>query len=1032
MRTIITYFADRSFIVNLISLSLIVFGLISATFLKRDLIPAYESKIVTIQADLIGASALDIEKFVTFPIEEAIKSIPAIDSIESTSKPNFARINIHVKYQESDMNTLIETIRARIDAIKDLNTDSAITINQQKTTSVQFLDVVVLNADPKKNEHRRWIDAISEGLSQIHGIVQVNSHLPNRDIYIHFDQKNIDRYGISVSHVRNKIYEYFQFLPVTEFKYNESHFAVKIEKELDNLDKIGLIPLKVLRSGKTIYVKDLAEIRYALKEVDTVDLQNGEPSLSIELHKDIGSDTIVLGEAVKKSLDEFNKKLPKPLSVEVSFDGTYFIKKQLSVLLNNGITGFFIVLLTLMLFVGFRLSIITALSVPIAYLGTLAAFFYLDISIDLISVVGLILILGILVDDSILVSEKYTCKLEEGLPPREAAIGAATELISPVTGTVLTTMIAFSPILFLKHEIANILYAIPVIIILALCISWFECFFILPNHLMHFAKTVKPSKFNLSAKLELIYSKVIKFLLKIRYLFLPLVAAFLGFTLYIAANKLKNNFNLSISRELVRVSVALKKSDSLEETSEKLAPLHKFLIDFTEKSHELSKIDTQIGSIVDGFQRKKGFRYANMHMFVDLKYDNPREIAQRIEKDINEKIATFKTDDFETLIAKKSLGDGSSKKDTVTVNISGGDSLSFEEVQEKIFQAIKDLDGIEKIYVDDNRYMNSWRFKINKIALEQYKIPLTDFTAQLKQAFGPKDLTTVRMKGEQVTIYTQIGHKNIPTYKDIHALEIIPASGIPIPIKTLGEWKEVKTLNSIEHKNLLRRFKIDVAFNAEKTKIEDIKKKIDVALGPLNLEYPSYNFTVEEADTQSKESKEWALKVLLMCISLILIVLAFTLGSITQTLIVGAAIPFGLVGVIWALYAHDIELGLMVMIGLVGMAGVAVNDSLIMVYNVNSRRKKGILDREDIILGSTERLKSIVMTTITTLGGVFPMAYGIGGESGFTQPLGFSIGWGLLTATSFILLCVPLMLQMREDIFVSLPRRVSSFIKSKS
>lgn len=1026
MKKIIDFFVERSFVVNMISLFIFIVGILAFTEMRRDLIPSFKFKVISIRAALIGASAVDIEKHVTFPIEESIKNLSGIKEVTSYSRSSSSYVKIKFDPSFEEIQEAVENIKSRIDSIKS-NLPSGmepISVTREKVDSVRILGIGVTGVNQKNDSDRVWVKSFEEKLVKVPGVIAVDNYMKKRRIYIKFDNNSIVRHKISIPHVRSKIYDFLRFTPIGNIEKGDKIVSIELKKDINNLKSIANLPILSNMSGNVVLLKDIAKIEYKFPKSESVYLLNGKDFIYMSIHKDMNSDAIDVRDNVVEIIDEYNEKFPNDINARLINNGPSFIEKQLDVLKSNGLVGIVLVCITLYFLVGLRVSLMTAIGIPLSYCGTFAVLHYLGISIDLISVVGMILVVGILVDDAIIVAEKYVQNLEAGMTPKKSASDAARSTIIPVTGTVLTTIVAFAPILLIKSEASEILYAIPCVIISALVISWFESFFILPNHLQHFVKTKsKRADSKIFNKIREYYKTILRYCLKFRYVVFVGLIAFMGFSIYWAVNFIDKKFNLKAGSGYLRVTAVLKDSKSLDETRKILSPIHEFLNKLPEE--DISHVTTDIGDIYINHRKYKGPQYAKMVLNIPESHKDQKGAIKRIQKIIEDNLDKYKTSEFKELYIKSKMqGNEKSKDDIITIFVSGGDTVSFEGLQKDIEKSIKTVKNIESVFIDEDRLQETWQFIPDMKELLKYSIDTGTLVSQLGEYFSPRKLDQIRLSGEDTNIYTQYYDIDNIKYNNLNKLEVIGSNGVSVPITFLGHWKKVKNLKVIEHENLLRMFEIDVRYNTKKTKKAEIAEEIKKSIQPIVKKYPEYNFSVLSEDKSEKEGKEWAIKILIVCVILILLVLSLCLNSIIQPLLVSFAIPFGIIGIIWALYFHGKEFGFMAIIGLVGMAGVVVNDSLIMVDFINTIKKTGKLAlRDSIIEGASQRLRAILMTTITTLGGVFPMAYGLGGDSGFTTPLAFSMGWGLTFATLLTLFALPALLEILED-FVSIGRKM--------
>jgi multidrug efflux pump subunit AcrB len=990
-------------------------GLYIFTEMKRDLMPPFEFPMVRITATVPGASAIDMEKNVTFPIEEAIGSQAGIKEIRSTTTNSNSSIWVYFESDFTETQEALESMKSLIDGIKHRLPDSldSISYRRVKNDKSWSLNFDLINADDGITEHRVWAKSLSDSISKIPGVVEVSSGQKAREVHIEFNRKKTLYYGVSIANIRAKIVDALRYTPVSAINRDEERISIELKKKFNDVNDIANIPIISNKSGVTVLLKDLAKVSFEFSNATTLYRYNGKKHIEFYAFKNITSDAINIRDEIQKVIDEYNKKLPKPLFAKITHNGPEFIERQLNVLKKNGLMGFIMVCVLLYLFLGFRVSVITAIGIPISYFGTFIVLYYLNVSIDLISVVGMILVIGIIVDDAIIVAEEYTQNLDKGQEPKDAALNAAHSTIKPVTGTILTTIVAFAPMIFVAGKMSALMYGIPCVVIAALTFSWIESFFVLPNHLQHFVKVpAKPIIGSIFVLILELYKKALRVCLKFRYVVLILLVGFMGVAIYIGKEKIKQNFRMHVSFERIRMVAALKESSSLEETHLKLKPFLDYL--YSLPKDNIQHISLMVGRARLSNKYRQGNRFARIEIVIPMLISKPDEAKKEIKKLIEKELSKYKTDEFEELGFRVWKKDDEKDENIATIYVSGGDTLSFSELQGEIESAIKKVEGVEKVYIDEDRYQESWQFELDQKKATSYGFTSGNITSQLGEYFSKQKLTDIRLRGESLVIYTKFSKRENPTFESTKGIKIITPAGIAIPLSFIGKWTLKKTLKQISHLDMLRKFEVEVKFDEKKIRTQDISDRLDEALKPLKDKYLAYNFMVHD---ESGDDKKWSIKVGIIVVVLILLVLSLCLHSIVQPLLVAFAIPFGVIGVILALYFHGYELTMMAIIGLLGMAGVVVNDSLIMVDFINKISKRSIkFNREDIVEGASRRLRPIILTSVTTLGGVFPMAYGWFGESGFTQPLAFSLGWGLTFATFLTLIVIPALLEIWVDV----------------
>lgn len=1040
MNRLIQFFIDRTFLVNLLSAAVMILGAVSLVNMKTDLVPQWKINQITVSTYLEGASPDQVENFITYPIEEAVQNLAGIDEITSNSDEGTTQVTIKVKQGMSDaeISDLYEEVKAAVEGIRsELPQDvEDLRVVNQKLTSFWFTSLSALNFDKYNPDHRRWLKDFSDGLKKVPGIVKVEDRANIPEIKIKLDQEALARYRINPSKVQEEVGLKFRPLPIGSFERGESLIGVQVESTVRSLEDLNNIIIQGNASGNVVRVKDVAKVSYGLPKETWRQYTNGTKAVGINVFKDLETDTLETKERVNTVIEKYNKLAPEGVEIQITENGPAYIERQLNVLRTNAWMGVALVVLVLFAFLGLKTSLMTTFGLPLAYFATFIVLGAMGMKIDIISVVGMILILGILVDDAIIVSEQYMQFLENGHSPKEAAFLAVKKTFVPIIGTVLTTIVAFSPILLAGDGLSEFLRAIPWVVIAALGMSLIESFFVLPNHLAHFVKKpVDHSDSGLMATLKKVYKTQLNFSLKWRYPLVVLFIAFSAWTFYFASEKVPFNFNLHIGSEKIRVLAVLKESKSLDYTEKTVAPIWKLLKKINKDDY--SFIEGNIGWAWVNGESFDGERYANFAIRFNQTHPDIEGAKERIRSLLKEELPKLKTDSFEKLemLVEKS-GYENSKENTIRVKVVGKEQADLEKILKLVEEKGNSLEGTKSVYLDPKLIIETWNFKLNEEAVRSYDLQPLAVSEQLRQFVTKKKIREVRYNGESIKVFTYFEDSDDLDYQELAQLPILGNFGRIHRLSQLGSWTKTKRLRQIKHKDLERTYFVDVKFDPEVVKKEKFQESLHEAVKPLSKNFSQLKFVVEDADENAAKNKKSMSKMMVSCVLLILLVLAVVLNSLIQPLLIGVAIPFGVVGVIWSFYFHGQNIDVMAIVGIIGMAGVVVNDSLIMVDTINHIRiSKRRFSRSEIIEGALTRLRPILLTSITTLGGVFPMAYGIGGDSGFTKPLALSMGWGLFLATFLTLFLIPAMLNIQADLISLfsrlLPKKAEAGLKEE-
>ena len=1030
MKKLTQYFIDNSFVVNLFCIIILILGVLSLGSMKRDLISNWQSKKIEINASLTGAGPAQMEKFVTYPLEKAVRNLPAIEKITSKTSQGYTSIKLHLKDDVEDISEVEQQAKDEVASIEsDLPTDvENLRVRHIKQTKAWFNYYSILGFNENSDNHQDWLLKTKEELSRVDGVASVDTYNWTKNLYIKMNPQALARYEITLEQVYKRIIDTFKVYPLGSIKKGSEDYFVEIENLKYSIDAVKNISLRSDSSFRSLRLSDVAKVEYRLPKRTRRNYTMGKESVSFNIFKDFSADSISLKESLETKIKKINTKSPKGIKIISVEDGPAFIVRQINALKSNALFGGVLVIVTLYFFLGFRNAVMTSFGLPLAYLFTFIVLENLDISIDLISVVGMLLVIGIIVDDAIIISEQYMQNLEANQSPKQAALNAVLKTWKPICGTVTTTLIAFAPILMGTDSMSSILMAIPVVVFTALGISLLESFFILPNHLSHYVKKPKSheqSKYFLKFKSK--YEKLLKFSLRFRYLVLVSFIVAMGASLVFASKKINFNFNLNISSESIRFIGQLKDSNSIEESRQKIQAIEQVIAKIPKDRYKIYEVN--VGQNYTNGKRMIGPQYFNYWISfsqLDENVDENKKFVNDFLKDELEKLKA--TNLFERLEVKIHKGGSDENREgIVELTVSSLNPFKTGEVTKEIKSIIEKekIKGIKSVDLDDSLFKDAWIFKPNIVNIQASGLTLSHISAQIVHYVRDNEVYEHNLGSRNLRLYSYIEDGENLDLDELNKLPIYLKNGQQLPLGEFGKWIKEKREGTIKHSNLMRRVVIDLPFDKKIIKKEIVIEKIKEIQKGLVKIYPDLIFQTQDADEQSSKNKASILKKFMYALVGIFFVLALVLRSLIQPILICMAIPFGVIGVIWAFYLQGLEINLMAIIGIIGMAGVVVNDSLLLVVTVNSKRDDWFnFHIPQIVQGSSSRLRAIILTSITTLGGVFPMAYAVGGDAGFTKSLAMSMGWGLLFATLLTLVVLPCMLLVQRDIMVLVDRKI--------
>ncbi|MCA9408464.1 MAG: efflux RND transporter permease subunit, partial [Candidatus Omnitrophica bacterium] len=711
-------------------------------------------------------------------------------------------------------------------------------------------------------------------------------------------------------------------------------------------------------------------------------------------------------------------------------DFSYYVKRRLGVLKNNGIIGFFFVLVILFLFLDPLPAFVTALGIPIALFITFLMMSVLGITINLVSMLGLIIVLGMLVDDGIIVAENVYRYVEQGMSPKEAAVKGTEEVVAPVTVTILTTCAAFAPLLFMKDIMGKFIKEIPLIVMIALSASLLEAFLILPSHLYDFVKIKKGSHHNKPHKEKIWYRKILDFYtgslhfaLNHRKKYLLGMFFILGFAIYIWTAHMKTVYFTGEGIEQFFIRVEAKKGTPLEKLNELIAPVEDLVAELPE--NELDSFRTYLGSI----ESERGFdptAKSGTHLGQITVYLTPQQQRKRSPKDITDalRVKLDKIEGFERLYFFRPK-EGPPIGRAISIGIKGEDFNVLQEIADKYYQRLKNYPGVSDAEISFNKGKHTLRIEVDENKAQQYYLTVGDIATAVRHAFRGGVATTIKpLKAEKeidvVVRFIKSKRDDLNSFQNI----LIPNKfGNLIPFAAVAKVMEEDGFYDIKHLDGKRVLYVLGDVDDELATSSEVNKTLKKEFKEIERQYFGYTVKYSGEFEKGNESKANLMRSFSIAFFAIFMILATMFNSLLQPFIVMIAIPFGLIGVIFAFFAHGRPLSFFGLMGVIGLTGIVVNDSVVLVDFINRLRKEGKDRRSSLIEAGQMRLRPIIMTSVTTIGGLVAVAYGIGGGDPFLKPMALAIVWGLVFSTGLTLIGIPVIYAVLDDVAVRIFKR---------
>ena len=1035
----LTKFAiERPIVVRMAFFLIVVFGIYAYRAMPKFLDPDItvgEGVIFTVSP---GFSAEEMEKLVTKKIEDELEGISDIRRFESRSFESTS--NIHVFFNtdlsEYDIDQAMQEVRNAVDGVDELPEDA-------KTPRVLEIDIAIFPvcmvglAGPLPMMQLQDIaEDISDTLENINGVSEVNIvGERENEIWVELNPHRMSAHGISVAQVANALAARMQNLPGGTLEMGDHEAAIRMLGETPNPEAMGDIAVKNVH-GATVYLRDIATITPTLEIPRTLTQINNENALVLSVKRKKKVNMIQIVNDVKAAMKNLEGNYPG-LKSTLYFDQSREIKKRIKELQVNGLLGIFLVFLILWTAMGLRNALFASVGIPIAFLLTFVLMKAFGLSINGLTLFGLILVLGIVVDDAIVVLENIFRHSEMGKPIVKATLDGSRQVLAPVLASVSTTIAAFAPILFMVGGIiGRYMAGLPKVVIFALAASLFEVFFMLPSHMVELApkKARKESfkgRFDIFKPVRRVYYPMLRSVLRHRYLSVLFIvlATGLAFVLYFQTDFIM--FPKSDAFPRFNIHFDLPAGSSLERTQKALVALTDLL------NHSIGE-EMEAPIAVAGMKEVNyapiyGKHFGILNVILKEQKDRKHSVVELMES-VREDVGKLLTEKGATAFVLERLIEGPPVGTDVDLKIQSPSWETSAAISEFIQKELANHEGIVDVRDDFSREKHFMEITVDEGQARKLGIQQQDLVMAVQAGFhGMKVATYNRGDSEQ-----DIKLKYLPEYRrdfdDLLNLRIaIPGQG-DVPLKEVAEIELVPGFHNIYHYNGKQTVNLTANIletvhkkeglsgflsNLEGKKMTAIRaNKIAIdAFDRIKHEFPGARLIAgglqEETDASLKELGYAAI----MALFFIFFILSLQFNSFTQPFIIMITIPFASLGVLIGLLVSNNPLTFITLIGLLTLTGIVVNDSLVLIDFINRYRK----EHPDqiylaIVLACHVRMRPIILTSITTICGLAPMAFGIGGKSIFWAPLATAIMWGLAFATFLILSMVPAYYAILDDI----------------
>ena len=1000
---IIEYSVKNPVFANLLMATIIIFGLYIGFGLPKELFPSIGFEKVTISTVYENSTAEDMEKLITIPIEDRIASISGIKNIKSESSESRSFV-IAELYAGEDTKEIAQEIRSEISQIKnELPEDINDPIVNEVRGSAPLINVSIASNDDK-NELRYYARELKNKLEKLDSVESlIVSGYGELVFWINIDQKKLIQYEVGLESIINLIKSKNIDLPAGAISVGSQEFTVRTKGKVAGKPDLENLPIKSLNNGITLRLKDLATIELGQEDDLSLSRINGLDSVSFWIEKQKNKDAIKAVEEIKEITNQFKKTIPNNIKIYLSNDSSYWVEGRFDSMVKTGIYGIIAVLIVLTLFLDIRSAFLAALGLPIAFFGAFILMQYTGNSLNVITMFGLIMVLGIVVDDAIIVVENIKRYIQKGIEPAKAAIIGAKEVAWPVIATVLTNIASLFPILLAEGTLGIFLSIIPLCAIFALVFSLVEALAILPSHCADFVKVTKNSGFfsKFFDKIKRKYLRILVQSLRVKY---QIISIFIIVFLACAFILIKLPFVLLYSSDVNQYLVKIQNPTtySIVSTLNKTKEIEKIINENTSDNLKNNTLST-IG--VDFSKKPPGFGDHVSNILVQFQdFENREENGLLSMKQV------------QILVDKEIIGPsaiefvettGPPKGKDLDIRIIGDDTKILNQISNEIKNFLKKQPGVYGI--NDNLSFGKPRasLKVNEEKASQFGLNTAIVGKEIRAYVDGLEIDETRINDEKAKIKIRYrGNKKEDSITGLSNHLIMNNNGEFIPIGNFTELNINSDLLTIARFNRQRAASVTAEIDGDITTPRSVISSALEYYETIADEYPGYKLALDGEEQDTRESLNSVKRASVIAILLIYLILATILRSYIQPLLIMSIVPFCLIGVTFGILLRGDPISITGLIGAVALIGVVINDSLLLMNFIN----KGVKNNNfglAVFISAKNRFRAVILTTLTTFAGLLTLMFETRGEAAYLAPMAISLGVGLVFATLITLFLIP-------------------------
>lgn len=1035
MRNIISYFIKYEVAVNVVILAFFIFGAVGIYQMNSSFFPLQEARNININIAYPGSAPEEIEEGIILKIEENLKGLAGVERVTSTARESGGSISVEIERDEN-IDVMLTEVKNAVDRVPTFPAGMEPLVVSKEERIRPTISFAISGENVPLATLKRTAQQIENDLRRLEGVSQIEiSGFPQEEIEIAVSEADLLAHDLTFEQVAQAVARANILSTGGTIKTSAEDYLIRANTRAYYADELNDLVLLSSSEGQITRLGDVAVIRDQFSDTPNASYFNGNVAVNVTVNNTNNEDLLSAAEKINKYIEDYNERSTN-LQLDVVFDSSITLGQRTQLLVENGIMGILLVLFFLSLFLNTRLAFWVAFGLPISFLGMFIFADSLGVTINVLSLFGMIIVIGILVDDGIVISENIYQHHEKGKSPIRAAIDGTMEVVPPIISAIITTVLAFSTFLFLDSRIGEFFGEVSTVVILTLVISLFEALVILPAHIAHSKALrnrdldVQEKKSGISAffskmrsinklgdrvmvfQRDRIYAPVLDFVLRQQLLSFGILAALLILTLgAIGGNVVRVTLFPSVASDRVSIDLLMPEGVNPEKTDSIItmveAAAWRVNEDFTERQ-------TGNVSVVENIIKRVGPGNNKASLQVNLLPGEERDFG-------SPEITNAIRDEVGPVYGVESLSFGSGGNfggAPVSVSLLGNDLEELEAAKEELKENFENNPLLKDITDSDPQGIKeiNVRLKENAYALG---LDLSEVMRQVRNAFFGAQAQRFQRGQDEIRVWVRYDLENRSSINDLDEMRIVTPSGARVPFDEIANYEIMRGTESINHLEGMREIRVSADMedpNGSSTEIlADIQNNV---MPQILAKYPNTSVSYEGQNREAGKLTSSAKTVLPIILFLIYATIAFTFRSYSQPFLLMLMIPFSVIGVAWGHWIHDFPVNVLSALGIIALVGIMVNDGLVLIGKFNGFLREGMEFRKALYEAGKSRFRAIYLTSLTTIAGLAPLLLEKSRQAQFLKPMAISIAYGIAVATVLTLLFLPLLLSMSNNIKV--------------